>query len=71
MASLQVALFELELAGRVARMPGAKEQGVEIDYDQAREAVYGMPFNEWKDHHQLAATPEQKAAFAARQALQT
>lgn len=49
-------------------MAGAKEQGVEIDYDQAREAVYGMPFSEWKAHHQLPATPEQLEAFEARQA---
>jgi hypothetical protein len=49
-------------------MAGAKDQGVEIDYDQAREAVYGMPYSEWKDNHQLAATPEQMAAFEARQA---
>jgi len=52
-------------------MAGAKDQGVEIDYDQAREAVYGMSFNEWKDNHQPAATPEQKAAFAARQERKT
>jgi hypothetical protein len=52
-------------------MAGAKDQGVEIDYDQAREAVYGMSFNEWKDNHQSAATPEQKAAFAARQERKT
>jgi|TARA_R110002096_G_scaffold416864_2_gene620234 hypothetical protein len=48
-------------------MAGAKEQGVEIDYDQARTAVYGMPYSEWKDNHQLAATPEQIVAFEARQ----
>ena len=48
-------------------MAGAKEQGVEIDYDQARTAVYGMPYSEWKDNHQLAATPEQMVAFEARQ----
>jgi hypothetical protein len=51
-------------------MAGAKEQGVEIDYDQAREAVYGMPYSEWKDNHQLAATPEQMTAFNTRQAAQ-
>ena len=33
-------------------MAGAKEQGVEIDYDQAREAIYGMPFAEWKEKYQ-------------------
>lgn len=48
-------------------MAGAKEQGIEIDYDQAREAVYGMPYSEWKDNHQLPATPEQMAAFDMRQ----
>ena len=26
----------------------AAERGVEMDYDQAREVVYGMPFPEWK-----------------------
>ena len=49
-------------------MAGAQEQGVEIDYDQAREAVYGMPFSDWKANHQLSATEEQLAAFEARQA---
>jgi hypothetical protein len=51
-------------------MAGVKEQGEEIDYDRAREAVYGMPYSEWKSNHQLAATPEQLAAFEARQAVQ-
>jgi len=51
-------------------MAGAKEQGVEIDYDQAREAVYGMPFSDWKANHQLPATEQQLAAFEARQAPQ-
>ncbi|WP_299076772.1 DUF1244 domain-containing protein [uncultured Paraglaciecola sp.] len=49
-------------------MAGAKEQGVEIDYDQAREAIYGMPFSNWKAEHQLPATEEQMVAFEARQA---
>jgi len=48
-------------------LAGAKEQGVDIDYDQAREAVYGMPFSEWKAKHQLPASDEQLAAFEARQ----
>lgn len=47
-------------------MAEAQERGEDIDYDQAREAVYGMPYSEWKEHHQLAATPEQLAAFAER-----
>ncbi len=42
---------------------GAKEQGVDIDYEQAREIVYGMPYNEWKDKYQQKATEEQLAAY--------
>ncbi len=41
----------------------ALEKGVEMDYDQAREAIYGMPYDDWKNQHQLAATSEQKEAF--------
>ena len=51
-------------------MAGAKEQGVEINYDQAREAVYGMPFSDWKANHQLPASEQQLAAFEARQVEQ-
>ncbi len=43
----------------------AKDQGLEVDYDQAREQVYGMPYSEWKDKYQKEATPEQLAAFNA------
>ena len=46
----------------------AAEEGVEIDYDAAREIVYKMPYSEWKEHHQLPATDEQMAAFNVRQA---
>ncbi len=41
----------------------AKEQGLELDYDQAREQVYGMPYSEWKEKYQKEATPEQLAEF--------
>lgn len=44
----------------------AAEQGEEIDYDAAREIIYGMPYSEWKENHQTEATPEQLAALAAR-----
>lgn len=46
----------------------AAEQGVEMDYEQARERIYGMPYNEWKAKYQQEATPEQLAAFNARNA---
>ncbi len=48
-------------------MAAAEEEGVDMDYDQAREAVYGMPYSEWKDNHQKKATPEQLAAFEKTQ----
>lgn len=30
----------------------AAERGVEVDYDAARERVYGMPYSEWKAKYQ-------------------
>ena len=45
----------------------AKQQQVDLDYEQAREQVYGMPYNEWKDLHQTEATAEQLAAFQKKQ----
>lgn len=44
----------------------AEERGETVDYEQAREIVYGMPYEEWKDKYQKAATPEQMAIFEAR-----
>ena len=46
----------------------AAEQGVELGKDEAREIVYGMPYDVWKAQHQTEATAEQKARFAERQA---
>lgn len=47
----------------------ADERGIAIDYEQAREIVYGMPYGEWKDKYQLEATAEQLAAYDAKQKL--
>ena len=41
----------------------AEEHGVDIDYEQAREIVYGMPYADYKARHQEKATPEQLEAF--------
>ena len=41
----------------------AEEKGLEMSYDEAREIVYGMPYDAWKASHQTAATADQKAAF--------
>jgi len=45
----------------------AEAEGQSISKEAAREAVYGMPFAEWKAKHQQDATPEQLAAFEAAQ----
>jgi hypothetical protein len=44
-------------------MAAAEDAGQAIDYDQARERVYGMPYDEWKQKYQGAATPQQLADF--------
>jgi len=44
----------------------AEARGLPMTRDEAREAVYGMPFADFKARHQAEATPEQLAAFEAR-----
>ena len=44
----------------------AEENQTAIDYEQAREIVYGMPFPKWKRTYQKPATEEQLALFADR-----
>ncbi|MEH6637193.1 MAG: DUF1244 domain-containing protein [Halioglobus sp.] len=44
-------------------LAAAQDEGLQVDYDQARERVYGMPYEQWKALHQSAATAEQLAAF--------
>src|SRR5271155_4244787 len=41
------------------------ERGLEIADPQARELVYGMPYDEWKAKFQKEASPQSKDAFAA------
>lgn len=43
----------------------AEENGIAMNKDAAREALYGEPFAQWKSRHQRASTPEQVAAFEA------
>ena len=45
----------------------AQERGEPLTDPQAREIVYGMPYDEWRKKYQKEATAEQKAAFAAAQ----
>lgn len=46
----------------------AEERGLDLDYEAAREIVYGEPYADWKAKHQKEASAEQKAAFEAQQA---
>lgn len=45
----------------------AQERGIDLPDAQAREIVYGMPYDEWKAKYQKEATPEQQKAWAAQQ----
>ncbi len=44
-----------------------EEDGIEVDYDTARERVYGMPYSDWKCQHQAQASEDQQAKFLALQ----
>ena len=44
----------------------AEARSTDIDYKQARELVYGIPFPEWKRKYQRPATEQQRALFADR-----
>ena len=41
----------------------AEERGESIDYEQARELVYGEPYADWKDKYQSEATADQIAKY--------
>lgn len=41
----------------------AQDAGQAIDYEQARERVYGMPYEQWKALYQAPASAEQLAKF--------
>jgi uncharacterized protein len=41
----------------------ADAKGVEMTKETSREAVYGMPYDEWRARYQREASAEQKAAF--------
>jgi uncharacterized protein len=43
----------------------ARERGVKLDLDEAREKIYGMPYAEWKERYQPPATKEQLERFEA------
>lgn len=44
-------------------LEAAGHAGLPVTKDQSREAVYGMPYDDWKKLNQREASPEQQAAF--------
>ena len=47
-------------------MAAAEEKGLTLNYDAARELVYGMPYDEWKTKYQTEASAEQLAKYAEK-----
>ena len=41
----------------------AEERGGDVDYESAREIVYGMAYSDWKKQYQTDAKPQQMAQF--------
>ncbi|WP_071795061.1 DUF1244 domain-containing protein [Natronohydrobacter thiooxidans] len=41
----------------------ANARGIEMDKDAAREIIYGMPYEEWRQKYQTEASAEKQAAF--------
>jgi hypothetical protein len=44
-------------------MGAAKGHGIDMSYDEAREVIYGMPYDEWKAKFQQEATDTQLQQF--------
>lgn len=44
----------------------AEEKGIALDYEDARERVYGMPYGEWKERYQTPASEDELARFNGR-----
>ena len=40
-----------------------KKKNININYEEAREMIYGMPYKDWKDKFQMEASNEQLEKF--------
>ena len=47
----------------------ANQRDIEMDYDAAREIIYGMPFDAWKSKYQTEASDAQKQKFSETKPL--
>ena len=41
----------------------SSELGYDLDYDETRKIIYGMPYSDWKEKFQKEATAEQLQKF--------
>ena len=44
-------------------LAAAEKKNISLDYNQSRELVYGMPYDEWKSKYQKETTEEQIKEF--------
>ena len=44
-------------------LAAAEKKNINLDYNESRELIYGMPYDEWKAKHQKEATKEQLEDF--------
>ena len=44
-------------------LAAAEKKNITLDYNQSRELIYGMPYDQWKANHQKEATKEQLDEF--------
>ena len=44
----------------------AEDKGIALDYEAARERIYGMPYADWKALYQTPASGGKNAAFDAK-----
>jgi len=45
----------------------AEDKGIDLDYEAAREIIYGIPYSDWKNAYQTEATESQLNQFKPRQ----
>ena len=41
----------------------AEDKGIALDYEEAREIIYGMPYAQWKQQYQTEASKEKLSKF--------
>ena len=44
----------------------AEDKGIALDYEEARQIIYGMPYADWKQQFQTESTPAQQGDFEQR-----